>query len=346
MKAIIQDKKYWGSPSGLHGALGHPNKLCRPSREWSEPEHKHGGCFEGSRHLAYTKEQPPGFNTLSSGSEEEDDDDDDDDVGEGKWDLPCMSSWGATGGRSDPTRDKATKGKLAQSGGRAWPFEVGAGSNSRGRPQLPGNSRRRCFRRRRQRGMRISRTLLYSKSSSLAFHCKLWGKMTSKGRRRGGPKRARSSLSLSPVSQPDDDHLPLYKKSCTLGEDDCQEGPKLRPCPARFKPRPSEPHLDYELDGAFHPSAPQTPRLSLLGALMDDAAPYPQYVELQRVSFDKDPEAMEMEEEATALLKYPPTGLGGGQASPRMRRIGEVEHSLDGDGGNFPTILLASYYMA
>ncbi|XP_053121488.1 sentrin-specific protease 3 [Hemicordylus capensis] len=323
MKETVQDKKYWGTSPALHDPMGHQDKLCRSSQEWGEPECKHGGCLEGTRHLAYTKEQPSGFDPLSSSSGEDEED-------EGKWDLPCMSSWGVAGGRSDPTRNKANRGKVARSGGRAWHFEVGASSNPRGRPQLLGTSRRRCFRRRR--ALRAFRMLLYSKSSSLSFHWKLWGKMASKGRRRGSAKRARSSLSLSPGSQPDDDHLPLYKKSCPLGEEDCQGEAKRRPHPTHFKPRPSDP-LDYELDGAFpHSSSlPQTSRLSLLGALMDDdTSPYPQYVELERVSFDRDPGAMEMDEEAAAMLKYP---AGVGQASPRSRRIGEAEHSLDGDGG-------------
>lgn len=327
MKETIQDKKYWGPSPGLHNPMGHQDKLCRSSQEWREPEHKHGGYFEGSRHLPYPKEQPPGFDPLSSGSEEEEE--------EGKWDLPCMSSWGVAEDRSDPAQNKASRGKVARSGGRAWPFEVGASSNSRGRPQLLGTSRRRCFRRRRRRRALLAcRMLLYSKSSSLAFHWKLWGKMASKGRRRGGTKRARSSLSLSPGSQPDDDPLPLYKKSCLLGEEGCPGVAKRSPCPAPFKSRLSEPHLDYDLGGTFPPSSssPQNSRLSLLGALVDDTAPYPEYMELQRVSFDKDPRALEMDEEAAAMLKYP---VGGAQASPGTRRSGEAEHSLDGEGGEW-----------
>ncbi|XP_061445519.1 sentrin-specific protease 3 isoform X2 [Rhineura floridana] len=327
MKETFQDEKYWGGPSpGLRDSIGHQDKPCRPSQEWGEPERKHGGCFEANRRLAYTKKQPPGFSPLSSGSEE-------DEEVEGKWNLPCMSGWEMAGvGVSDPARNKASRGKVARSGGRAWPFDVAAGSNSRGRPQLLGTSRLRCFRRRRQRALRAFRMLLYTKSSSLAFHWKLWGKMASKGRRRGGTKRARSSLSLSPGSQPDEDHLPLYKKNYPLGGEDCQGGGRRRPRPARSKPRPSAPHLDYELDGTFPPSSSSPPasRLSLLGALMDDASPYPQYVELQRVSFDKDPGAMELDEDAVAMLKYPSAGA---QASPRTRKGGEAEHSLDGDGG-------------
>ncbi|XP_054851109.1 sentrin-specific protease 3 [Eublepharis macularius] len=321
MKETIQDKKYWGSSHGLHSPLGPPGKLRRSSQEWGQQEHKHGGCLEGSRHLACGKEQPLGFDHLSSGSEE----DEEDDEGGGKWALPSMSTWGVAGGTADPSRSKASRGKIARSGGRAWPFEVGTGSNPRGHPQLLRNPRRHYFRRRRQRALRAFRMLLYLKSSSLAFHWKLWGKLASKGRRRGGPKRARSSLSLSPGSQPDDDHLPLYKKNCLLGVEDCPGGTKRRP-------GPSEPHLDYELDGAFPPSAtsPQASRLSLLGALIDDTSPYPQYVELQGVSFDKDPGAVEMDEEAAAMLKYP---AGGAQASPRTRRLREAEHGLDGDGG-------------
>ncbi|XP_077171917.1 sentrin-specific protease 3 [Paroedura picta] len=324
MKENIQDKKYWGPSHGLRGPSGPQGKLCRSSRERGEQQPKHGGGFEGGRHLAYGKEQPPGFDPQSSGSEEEEEDDEE--GGGGKWDLPSMSSWGVAGGTSDPSRSKSSQGKIARSGGRAWPFEVGTGSNPRGRPQLPGKPRRRCFRRRRQRALRAFRMLLYSKSSSLAFQWKLWGKMASKGRRRGAAKRGRSSLSLSPGSQPDDDHLPLYKKNCLLGMGDCPAGA------AKRRPGPSEPHLDYELSGAFPASAtsPQASRLSLLGALIDEASPYPQYVELQGVSFDKDPGAMEIDEEAAALLKY---GAGGAQASPRTRRLREAEHSLDEDEG-------------
>lgn len=323
MKETIQDKQYWGSSHGLRSPMGPQSKLCRSSREWGEQEHKHGGGFEGSRRLACDKERPLGFGPLSSGSEE---DEEDDEGGGGKWDLPGMSSWGVAGGTSDPSGSKPSRGKIARSGGRAWPFEVGTGSNPRGRPQLLGNPKRRCFRRRRQRSLRALRMLLYSKSSSLAFHWKLWGKMASKGRRRGAPKRARSSLSLSPGSQPDDDHLPLYKKNCLLGMEDCPAGG------AKRRPGPSEPHLDYELDGAFPASAtsPQASRLNLLGALIDETSPYPQYVELQGVSFDKDPGAMEIDEEAAAMLKY---AAGGAQVSPRTRRLRDGDHSLDGDGG-------------
>ncbi|XP_048373949.1 sentrin-specific protease 3 [Sphaerodactylus townsendi] len=329
MKETTQDKKYWGSSHGLRGPTGPPGKLRRSSQEWGEQEHKHGGGFEGSRHLAYGKEQPLGFGPLSSGSEE--DEEDDEGGGGGKWDLPSMSSWGVAGGTSDSSRSKASRGKIARSGGRAWPFEVGTGSNPRGRPQMLGTPKRRYFRRKRQRAWRALRMLLYSKSSSLAFHWKLWGKMASKGRRRGGPKRARSSLSLSPGSQPDDDHLPLYKKNCLLGMGDCPAGG------AKRRPGPSESHLDYELDGAFPTSvtSPQASRLSLLGALIDETSPYPQYVELQGVSFDKDPGAMEIDEEAAAMLKYP---AGGAHASPRTRRLREAQHSLDGDGGSLDAL--------
>ncbi|XP_034992287.2 sentrin-specific protease 3 [Zootoca vivipara] len=331
MKEMFQDEKYWGGPSpSLRDPTRHRDKLCRPSQEWGEPERKHGGCFEGNRHLPYAKKQPLGFSPSSSTSEEE----------EGRWDLPCMSGWEVAGvGPAHPAQSKAGRAKVPRSGGRAWPFDVAAGSGSRRRPQLLGAPRSRCFRRQRRRALRAFRMLLYAKSSSLAFHWKLWGKMGSRGRRRGGgavgAKRARSSLSLSPGSQPDDDHLPIYKKSCPLREEDCRGGAKRRPRPARFKPRPPEPHLDYDLDGAFPASSsssspPASSRLGLLGALMDDASPYPQYVELQRVSFDKDPGAAELEEEAAGLLKYPG---GGAHASPRTRRGGEAEHSLDGDGG-------------
>lgn len=333
MKETIQDKKYWGSSHGLRNPMGPPGKLCRSSQEWGEQERKHGGGFEGSRHLVYGKERPVGFDPLSSGSEE---DEEDDEEGGGKWDLPSMSSWGVAGGTSDPSRSKPSRGKVARSGGRAWPFEVGTGSNPRGRSQLLGHPRRRCFRRRRQRTLQAFRMLLYSKSSSLAFHWKLWGKMASKGRRRGGPKRARSSLSLSPGSQPDDDHLPLYKKNCLLGMEGCPAGG------AKRRPGPSEPHLDYELDGAFPAStaSPQASRLSLLGALIDETSPYPQYVELQGVTFDKDPGAMEMDEEAATMLKYT---AGGAQASPRTRRLREAEHGLEEDGGKLRvTIALES----
>ncbi|XP_042330069.1 sentrin-specific protease 3 [Sceloporus undulatus] len=329
MKEAIQARKYWGASPGLQNTMGHRDKICCPSREWGEREPKRGGggCFEGNRRLGYTSKKPPGFDPLSSGSDEEE---------KGNWDHPCMSSWGVSGSTSDPTQNKASStGKVARSGGRAWPFEVKAVANSRGRPQLLGGTlRRHGSRRRRQRALQAFRMLLYSKSSSLAFHWKLWGKMACKGRRRSGTKRARSSLSLSPGSQPDDDHLSIYKKSCPLGEEDCQGRAKHRPRSAPFKSHlSSEPHLDYGLDGAFPASSsvPQTSRLSLLGALMEDASSYPQYVELQRVSFDKDSGGMELDEEETAaMLKYP---TGGVQASPRTRKVGEAEIGLDGERG-------------
>ncbi|XP_070810763.1 sentrin-specific protease 3 [Pituophis catenifer annectens] len=323
MKESIQDKKYWGGPPSLHDPMGHPDQFCRASREWRDPEHQRGGCFEGSRRLACAKKPLPSFNPLSSSSDEH---------REGQWDLSRVSSWGVAGGPSELSRHKAPRGKLARSGGRAWPFEVGTGAQARRRPQLLGTSRH-CFRRKRQRALRAFRMFLYSKSS-LAFHWKLLGKMATKGRRRGGAKRARSSMSLSPGSQPDDDHLPVFKKSCPLGAEveDCQSAAKGRPHPAGCKPHSSEPRLDYELGGAFppSPSTPQHSRLSLLGALIEEASPYPQYMELQRVSFDKDPGAMEPgEEEPATLLKYPARGA---QVSPRTRKMGEPQHGLDGDG--------------
>uniref|UniRef100_A0A8C3FAW2 SUMO specific peptidase 3 n=1 Tax=Chrysemys picta bellii TaxID=8478 RepID=A0A8C3FAW2_CHRPI len=147
MKETIQAKKLWGP------GLREPHKRERlrlASRDWEEPEPpapKHGGCFEGGRRLAYTKEQPPGFE-----SEEEGHADD--------WDFPR---------------------KVARSGGPDWPFAGGA----EGRPPLLGATRRRCQLRRRQRARRALRMLLYSKCSSLAFPWKLWGKLAGRGRRRG-----------------------------------------------------------------------------------------------------------------------------------------------------------------
>ncbi|KAG8141067.1 hypothetical protein E2320_003694, partial [Naja naja] len=134
-------------------------------------------------------------------------------------------------------------------------------------------------------------------------------------------------MSLSPGSQPDDDHLTAFKKSCPLGVEveDCQST-------AKGRPHSSEPCLDYALGGTFppSPSTPQHSHLGLLGALMDEASPYPQYMELQRVSFEKDPSAMELGvEEPAALLKYAARGI---QASPRTRKMGGPQHGLDGDG--------------
>ncbi|XP_026580920.1 sentrin-specific protease 3-like, partial [Pseudonaja textilis] len=128
-------------------------------------------------------------------------------------------------------------------------------------------------------------------------------------------------------SQPDDSHLPVFKKSCPLGveAEDCQSA-------AKGRPHPSEPHLDYALGGAFplSPSTPHHSRLGLLGTLMDKASPYPQYMELQRVSFEKEPGVMEVGvEEPAALLKYPARGV---QVSPRTRKMGEPQHDLDRDG--------------
>ncbi|KAG6920709.1 SUMO/sentrin specific peptidase 3 [Chelydra serpentina] len=248
MKETIQAKKLWGP------GLREPPKRERPRlapRDWEAPgppAPKHGGCFEGGRRLAYTKEHPPGFD-----SEEE---------GPAAWDLPRVAGW---------ARSKTAGEKVARSGGPDWPFAGGA----EGRPPLLGAPRRRC--RRRQRARRAFHMLLYSKCSSLAFPWKLWGKVACRGRRRGGAKRTRSSLSLSPGSQPDDD-----LKRCPLEEEeDCQGGAKPGPCPLRFRPRPS-PRSDYHLGGAF---APSPPRLSLLGALMGEepgSSPYPQYAPLPR----------------------------------------------------------------
>lgn len=326
MKESLQEKSYWGASTSLHDPMGHPDRFCRPSREWRGPEHQRGGCFEGSRRLACTKKPLPSFNPSCSSSNE---------GREGQWDLSCVPSWGVAGGPSELSRQKVPRGKFSRSGGHAWPFEVVTGAQAR----RPGTSRH-CFRRKRQRALRAFRMLLYSKSSSLAFHWKLWGKMAAKGRRRGGAKRAQSSMSLSPGSQPDDDHLPVvFKKSCPLGAEteDCQSAAKGRPRPAGFKAPSSEPRLDYELGGAFppSPSTPQHSRLSLLGALMEEASPFPHYMEVQRAGFEKDAGAMELEEEEPAPpLKYPARGA---QLSPRTRKMGEPQHGLDGDGGKRET---------
>ncbi|CAM5139317.1 unnamed protein product, partial [Natator depressus] len=234
MKETIQAKKLWGPSPGLREPPRR-ERLRLASQDWEEPQPpapKHGGCFEGGRRLAYTKEQPPGFDSEEEGHA-------------GDWDLPRVAGW---------ARSKTTGEKVARSGGPDWPF---AG----GRPPLLGASRRRCQLRRRQRARRAFRMLLYSKCSSLAFPWKLWGKLACRGRRRGSAKRTRSSL--SPGSQPDDD-----LKGCPLEEEeeDCQGGAKPGPCPLRFRPRPS-PRLDYHLGGAF---APSPPRLTLLGALMGE----------------------------------------------------------------------------
>uniref|UniRef100_A0A8C8VGE5 Ubiquitin-like protease family profile domain-containing protein n=1 Tax=Pelusios castaneus TaxID=367368 RepID=A0A8C8VGE5_9SAUR len=297
MKETIQVKK-WGPSAGL-GGPPRQERLHLGSRDWEESEPqapKHGGCFEGRRRLAYTKEQPPGF-----ASEEEEGDDED-----GGWVLPCVSGWAGS-----PARSKTTGEKVARSGGQDWPF---AG----GRPPPLEATRRRCQLRRRQRARRALRMLLYSKSSSLTFPWKLWGKLACRGRRRGGPKRTRSSISLSPGSQPDDD-----LKGCPLEEEDCSGGAKTGPCPLRFRPRPKS-QLDYHLGGAF---APSPPRLSLLGALMGEepgSPPYPQYTQLQRVAFEKDA-AMEVGGEDGGRLPAERSPPGSRREAPPM---------LDGDPGS------------
>ncbi|XP_075763173.1 sentrin-specific protease 3 [Pelodiscus sinensis] len=292
MKENIQAKKMWG-PN--HGLCEPPKRerLHLASQDWEEPEPptpKHGGCFEGGRRLAYTKEQPPGFD-----SEEEDGDTDD-------WDLPRMSGW---------ARSKTTGEKVARSRGPDWPFPSGA----EGRLLPLAATRRRCQLRRRQRARRAFRMLLYSKCSSLAFPWKLWGKLACRGRRRGSTKRTRSSFSLSPGSQPDYD-----LKSCPLEEEDCQGRGKLGPRPLHFQPR-SSPRLNYHLGGAF---APSPPRLSLLGALMGEepgTTSYPQYTQLQRVAFEKEA-GMEVPGEDGARL---PAEL----SSPGSRREAQPMLDMD-----------------
>ncbi|XP_039193787.1 sentrin-specific protease 3 [Crotalus tigris] len=323
MKESLPEKNYWGASTSLHDPMGHPDRFCRASREWRDPEHQRGGGFEGSRRLACAQEPLPSFNLSSSSSDE---------GREGQWDLSCVSRWGVAGGPSQLPQHKAPRGKFARSGGHAWPFEVATGAPA----TRPGTSRHYCFRRKRQRALRAFRMLLYSKSSSLAFHWKLWGKMAAKGRRRGGAKRARSSMSLSPGSQPDDDHLPaVFKKRCPLGAEteDCPSTAKGRFRSAGCKAPSSEPRLDYELGGAFppSPSTPQHARLNLLGALMEEASPFPHYMEVRRAGFDQDDGAMELEEEEEPAppLKYPARGS---QVSPRTRKMGEPQHGLDGDG--------------
>uniref|UniRef100_A0A8C0IKN0 SUMO specific peptidase 3 n=1 Tax=Chelonoidis abingdonii TaxID=106734 RepID=A0A8C0IKN0_CHEAB len=162
----------WGPP-GIE--VPPAPRLRLASRDWEEPAPpapKHGGCFEGGRRLAYTKEQPPGFVSEEEGPA-------------GDWDLPRVSGW---------ARSKTTGEKVASSGGPDWPFAGGA----EGRPPLPGATRRRCQLRRRQRARRALRMLLYSKCSSLAFPWKLWGKLACRGRRRGSPDDDLKAFAPSP----------------------------------------------------------------------------------------------------------------------------------------------------
>ncbi|XP_025049533.1 sentrin-specific protease 3 [Alligator sinensis] len=157
----------------------------------------------------------------------------------------------------------------------AWPF------SPRGRP--PPARRRGLPPRRRWRGLRALGMLLYSKSPSLAFHWRLWGKLPARGRRRaGGTKRARSSLSLSPGSQAEEDP--------GVGDPPCS------------KPRPA--------GGAYA-------ALPLLGALVGEdggtGAP-PCYAELRRVSFESPTE----EDDAAGIPPLDRSPGGGQEPEPTL----------------------------
>ncbi|KAK2111234.1 Sentrin-specific protease 3 [Saguinus oedipus] len=156
MKETIQGTGSWGpEPPGP----GIPAAYSSPRRErlrWPpppKPRLKSGGGFgpdPGSGTTVPARRLPvprPSFDASASEEEEEEDEDEEEEVA--AWRLPPR--WGQLG------------------------------TSQRPRPPRP-THRKACSQRRR-RAMRAFRMLLYSKSTSLTFHWKLWGRH--RGRRRG-----------------------------------------------------------------------------------------------------------------------------------------------------------------
>ena len=165
MKETIQGTGSWGPEPpgpGIAPAFSSPR---RERLRWPpppKPRLKSGGGFgpdPGSGTTVPTRRLPvprPSFDASASEEEEEEEDDEDEDEEEevAAWRLPPR--WG----------------------------QLGASQ----RPRPPRPTHRKTCSQRRRRAMRAFRMLLYSKSTSLTFHWKLWGRHRGRRRNLAHPK--------------------------------------------------------------------------------------------------------------------------------------------------------------
>ncbi|XP_044527538.1 sentrin-specific protease 3 isoform X1 [Gracilinanus agilis] len=159
MKENFQGNRPWRpTPPGTSPVFPSPR---RERLRWPPPPKpllKSGGGFgpdtgTGTTVPANRLPTPrPSFDASASEDDDEEEEEEDDEEEVVAWGLP--PSWGQLGTPQHP------------------------------RPSRP-PPRRACSQQRRRRAMRAFRMLLYSKSSSLTFHWKLWGRL--RGRRRGPP---------------------------------------------------------------------------------------------------------------------------------------------------------------
>ncbi|XP_078526639.1 sentrin-specific protease 3 isoform X2 [Lissotriton helveticus] len=188
---------------------------------------KYGGCVrqELGHKVRIQKQLPRNINTSGSVANDED-----------SWDLPMMSGWNSSDlGRVGAVKSKHTMDVQGNSKGH-WPC---ANNVARGSPVdrknsprfergdvVPGKTLRKRGIRKNRRAFLAHMMLYHLKKSALTFHWKIWRK--GGGRRRSiGSKRIRSSVSLSPASEADEDLGSAYcpsKKNC-LGPRECCEPP-------------------------------------------------------------------------------------------------------------------------
>nr|XP_033780233.1 sentrin-specific protease 3 [Geotrypetes seraphini] len=341
MRENTQGKNSWRA-SGLRGSrilslqnmevLGRREKL-QLARGW-EPDHtsfrrmaKSGGCFgrEQTRRIQLLKKQLPHGNFQVSESEEEEEE-------EEKWNMPMMSDWNNSNSgvqcakASNLKCERSSQGK----GSRDWQFTDSSPLDEReGRTRKvervsrtgPCKTEKKRCASRRKRTVQTLRRLLYSKPSSLTFQWRFWGKFVPRCRRRSvGYKRGRSSVSLSPGSQPDEDSATTFcplKKSCHLppgGGDPplldrnshviipgTEHGTPMQGVVGEMGHRETEGLLGSRLTKpSYSPNnlnqvavmadSGLVPCSGMLGALMvdeGDVSLYPKYAELQRVTFDR-----------------------------------------------------------
>ncbi|XP_029435969.1 sentrin-specific protease 3 isoform X2 [Rhinatrema bivittatum] len=337
MRENAQGKNRW-RPGGLRSSrhlslhseevLGRRERL-RLARGWESYTSsfrrmpKSGGCFgkEETRRIQLLKKQRLGSFQVSESEEEE----------EEKWNLPMMSGWNNSSSGVRCTTSPSLRLERSGQGkaSRGWPFMDSSPLNERGErshkeEQGRGTGhcktgKKKCAPR-RKRTMQTLRRLLYSKPFSLQFHWRFWGKPPSRCRRRSsGCKRGRSSVSLSPGSQPDEDSAASFcplKKSCRLmlgGGGPSLLGRSLHADVPGTEQSSSMQGIVSDVEyseaegmlgsGLAKPSCSpndldqmatvgDSGRINcsgLLGALMGDegnVSSYPQYTELQRVTFD------------------------------------------------------------
>ncbi|XP_069071677.1 sentrin-specific protease 3 isoform X2 [Pleurodeles waltl] len=188
---------------------------------------KYGGCVrqELGQKVRLQKQLARSINTSGSVMNDED-----------SWDLPMMSGWNNPDlGGDSAVKSKHTMDVHRNSKGR-WPCanNVGHGSSMNRKDSnvferediVPGKTLRKRAVRKNRRALLAYMMLYHLKKSALTFHWKIWRK--GGGRRRSiGSKRIRSSVSLSPASEAEEDLGSAYcpsKKNC-IGPRECCEPP-------------------------------------------------------------------------------------------------------------------------